>query len=429
MDLNSMPKNRLALIGAGIFIIVVLFILLSFFSRTPSTGPIVNLKVWGTDPKEAFAGTFAAYAAARPNVIVQYTQVPRNGYEAELISAFATGKGPDVFMVSNHDIRKYARLISPATTTQIRPGQMGAVFPQAASDDLIYNNQVYALPLYIDTLTLVYNRDKLDQAGIAVPPATWDEFLRDIPPLKTENAQGQLTAAAAAIGGTEKTVTHAADIMSLLMMQNGTEMTDNSGAAKFASAESGKGSEAFSFYLDFANAGSPAYTWNEGRPNSIESFLSGNTAMIFAYREDMLDFAKKSPFLNWSVAPMPQTSSGTAVNFPSYQALTAWVGGKNQVWAWDFIVFATTNNAAAKAYANATGRPAALRAVLGEQAGSADMGIFAKQALTARSWSMPDYANMKNIMSQAVLKVLRGEADADSALAEAQTAINQNREQ
>lgn len=422
-----MPRNRVILIGAGVIFLMILIVGFIFFSRTPpSSGPSVRLKVWGTDSKEAFTGVFSAYNATRPNVTLEYTQVAKDKYPEELVNAFATGKGPDVFMVGNHDIRKYSRLMAPATSTQLRSSQLAAIFPQAIADDMVYRGQVYALPLYIDTLALAYNRDKLDQAGIPLPPATWEDFVAAVPRLRSENAQGQLTSAAAGIGGTEKTVAHASDILSLLMIQNGAALSDSNGEARFADAVNSKGTEAFQFYMDFANAGSDAYTWNEGRPNSFESFLAGNTAIVFAYREDIAGFSKKSPFLKWSIAPMPQIQGASAVNYPKYDGLAAWVGGKNQTWAWDFIIGATTNESAGSAYANATARPPALRTLLAKQINSPELGIFAKQALTARSWSVPDYDKMRTIMSEAILKVLRGETDAATALKEAETAINQN---
>lgn len=428
MDLSSMPKNRVILIGVGVLFVLILGVVFIFFSRTPATsGPAVLLKIWGTDSKEAFAGVFAAYNTGRPNVTLEYTQVPEDKYADELVNAFATGKGPDVFMIGNNDVRKYSRLMAPATSTQLRASQLGSVFPQAVSENLIYRGLVYALPLYIDTLALVYNRDKLDQAGIAVPPPTWEEFVAAVPRLRSENAQGQLLAAAAGIGGTEKTVMHAADIVSLLMLQNGAILSDPNGEARFADAVNGKGIEAFQFYLDFANAGSNAYTWNESRPNSLESLLAGNTAMAFAYRDDIAGFAKKSPFLKWSIAPMPQIQGNSAVNYPRYDALAVWVGSRNQTWAWDFVIGVTTNETAMAAYSAAANRPAALRTLLAKQVNSAELGIFAKQALTARSWAVPDYDKMRSIMSDAITKVLRGETAPETALKEAETAINQNR--
>ena len=39
---------------------------------------------------------------------------------------------------------------------------------------------IYALPLSIDTLAMIYNKDMFDSAGIATPPATWDDFEADI---------------------------------------------------------------------------------------------------------------------------------------------------------------------------------------------------------------------------------------------------------
>lgn len=91
------------------------------------------------------------------------------------------------------------------------------------------------------------------------------------------------------------------------------------------------------------------------------------------------------------------------------------------------MIGVTTNETAMAAYSAAANRPAALRTLLAKQVNSAELGIFAKQALTARSWAVPDYDKMRSIMSDAITKVLRGETAPETALKEAETAINQNR--
>jgi len=46
-------------------------------------------------------------------------------------------------------------------------------------DDFLYQGQPYASPLSINTLALFYNRDLLNEAGIVLPPVTWEEFVND----------------------------------------------------------------------------------------------------------------------------------------------------------------------------------------------------------------------------------------------------------
>ncbi|CAN5673328.1 hypothetical protein BH23CHL5_BH23CHL5_17680 [soil metagenome] len=44
-----------------------------------------------------------------------------------------------------------------------------------AWQDLTFDGQVYGLPYYSDTITFMYNKRILEEAGVTAPPATWEE--------------------------------------------------------------------------------------------------------------------------------------------------------------------------------------------------------------------------------------------------------------
>jgi multiple sugar transport system substrate-binding protein len=44
-----------------------------------------------------------------------------------------------------------------------------------AWQDMTFNDKVYGLPYYADTITFMYNAKVLEEAGISAPPATWEE--------------------------------------------------------------------------------------------------------------------------------------------------------------------------------------------------------------------------------------------------------------
>ena len=46
---------------------------------------------------------------------------------------------------------------------------------QFAWQDMTYNDKVYGLPYYADTITFMYNEKALTDAGISAPPQTWEE--------------------------------------------------------------------------------------------------------------------------------------------------------------------------------------------------------------------------------------------------------------
>jgi ABC-type glycerol-3-phosphate transport system substrate-binding protein len=418
--MESWPRNRVIFVAVLVGVVFLSLLAIIFFRRkNPQSNP-VTITVWGTVPKRSFDVLAAQYSGLRPNAIVNYSELDPATYDATLLNAFASGQGPDVFMTGNQDVIKHAPLISPATTTQFTAAQVSSLFPSAVGDNTVFAGRVYALPVSMDNLTLFYNRDLFDKAGIAVAPQTWQDVLNDIPKLRKVNAQGQLTQGAIALGGPESNIAHAADILSLLMLQNGATMTNAEGAAVFG--ESQNGAQAFRFYLDFENPSSAAYAWSDALGNSSDAFAAGQVAMMVGYRRDAVAIKAKSPFLNFALAPMVQTAADQNVSYPSYPVLTVWRQSKVIPWAWDFIVYSATNPGANKAYLAAADELPALRANIASA--NTTVSTLAPQALSAKSWQVRDYAKMKEILSNAIAAALRHDKTPEEALTAAAEQLN-----
>lgn len=418
----SLSRNQIIMIVSAIVLVAAVFLLFKFFGSKKPAGAPVSLTVWGTDLPDAFNGTIAAYKALRPNVTVVYTQVPEAGYDDIILKALASGKGPDVFYVGNHDLLRLGQLLAPAPPTQVSLSDIQNMFPQAVIQDFVYGGYVYAVPLYMDTLALLYNKQMFDRAGIATPPATWQDITDLTPRLREIDANGQISKAAIALGGSEDSVKHATDILNLIMLQNGSALADDSGKPSFSgSPESG----AFQFYLQFADSVNPVYNWNDSVGTSLESFASQKAAMVLAYQSDLPEIQRQSPFLDYGVTAAPQISASRAVDYPSYRGLAVWVGGRSQAWAWDFALFAATDPSAQSSYLAATGRPAALRSLITAQQKDPSLAVFAKASLTARSWKMGDYDKMKTIFSNAIKDVHAGAKTQSQALKDAEAQAGQ----
>ena len=53
-----------------------------------------------------------------------------------------------------------------------------------AWQDMTFNGNVYGLPYYADTITFMYNKQMLEDAGISAPPETWDDVTKQSLQLK-----------------------------------------------------------------------------------------------------------------------------------------------------------------------------------------------------------------------------------------------------
>jgi multiple sugar transport system substrate-binding protein len=252
-------------------------------------------------------------------------------------------------------------------------------------------DQIFGLPLSLDTMALYYNKDVLNAAGVPLPAQTWAEFQEHVKRLTRYDDQGKLQRPAAGIG-TSRNVERSFDVLSLLMMQNGAEMADENGYPRFnrtpaslADREVPPGVEALVFYTDFANPAKEVFTWDDTQPNSFDAFISGKTAYFFGYAYHLPRIRAQAPKLNFGLTSIPQIDPARKVNYANY-----WVEGvskrtKYPDLAWDFVQFAA-NAERAKTYLAKIAKPTALRALVNSQLNDADLAVFASQVLTARSW-------------------------------------------
>jgi multiple sugar transport system substrate-binding protein len=425
------------IVFGGILFIAIVGVAFYLGARPSSQGQKITLTVWGTDPKNIFDDLAGAYKnSAGVQITLNYTQIDPTDYDSKLLDAFAAGTAPDVFEIGNRDLPKWLSLAAPMPATLVpayNTTQLGNDFPTVVSQDFVVDNgiggtgQIYALPADLDTLVMLYNKDIFDSAGIVYPPTNWNDFDADIAKLRILNNQGQLTQAAAAIGGSETTIANASDMVFLLMLQNGATMTNGDSSANFNSGgENGTnpGLAAFDFYLQFANSASPYYTWNDGMGDATQEFIAGKTAIMFGYDSDVTQIKQKAPFLNFGVAAMPQPASTTlAVNYPKYTGFAVARQSQQVTAAWQFVIFATTNSAGDGVYSQDTGEPPATRAQIAADLNDPTYGVFAAQALTARSWYETDADQNDAIMNTAIQSVLSGSVDSTRALGTAQDAI------
>jgi len=390
--------------------------------------PQMDLVIWGVgDNEEAFNAGLLAYTKLHSNIKAAYKKIDENNYEQELINAIAAGKGPDIFMVENSWLQKHSDKMLALPQEGMSLTKLKSLFPDVVAKDLVKDGSIFGLPLYIDTLALFYNQDIFDNYAIALAPSDWLQFKNLIPKLRRIDASGNITRAAAAIGGSEKTIHNATDILSLLMLQAGTDMTSqNYTSASFNSSFKGgqPGIESLDFYTSFANTKDLYYTWNEEMLYSSDAFSQGKVAMVFEYASQLDTFKIKNPFLKIRVAAMPQPNTKEeAVNYAGYRALAVSKYVQYPEWVWDLVLYLTTNEEIAENYLTITKRPPALRTLIQKYSDDPNIGIFAKQALTAQSWMKPDPEKTKAIFSQMIQSVVSGKLDLYESLSQGERAV------
>ena len=417
----AIPKSRLIIMGAAAF--VVLLGLLVFFGVIPglrdnSGNRTITLSVWGVAPEETInriTGTLGK------NYQITYRPFAPARYETELLDALASGRGPDVFMIHSSWLPKHFNKLIPVSEEQLSLKAFKALYPTVVAQDFAPDGFIYALPLSLDTLALLYNRDMFDSAGVATPPKNWKEFEEAVKKLRRLDASGRLVRAGAAIGGSGKSIIHEADLLSALMLQGGTPMV----APDFSRATfAAQGGDALTFYTKFANPVSDVYTWNDNSRDSLESLANEFAAMAFGYAADLPGIREKNPSLPLEVAPLPQpVASETSVGYASYWGLAVSNRARAPADAWGLILTLTAIPANARLYSETAGLPPALRSLIAEKTNDPVLGVFTEQTLIARSWPQADPAKVAEIFSNMVEDVLAGRAIPAVAIRGAEEAV------
>jgi len=427
----------------------------------------VTLEFWSVfDESDAIEPLIAAYRAKHPNVTINYKMYRYDEYKDKLLNALAEDRGPDIFAVHNSWIREYEAKILPLPPTltigyiETEGGLLGQDtsvtvkqeqsltlrqlrdrFVDAVYEDMIapvwneeqeaYEDKIMGLPLSVDTLALYYNRDILNAAGIAQPPATWTAFQDQVKTITKIDKDGNIALSAGAIG-TSQNVERYSDILSILMMQNGTEMTNDSGFATYhktpealAGREEPPGWGALRFYTDFANPGKDVYTWNDNFNDSLDAFSAGETAFFFGYSYHLSQVKTKAPKLNFGIARLPQLEGNPEVNFANYWANTVSKKSQDFNYAWDFIQFMAKEDNV-KPYLEATKKPTSLRALQAEQLEDLDLSVFAAQILTAKDWYRgKDTDAMEQALAELIDSQVYGTMEIKDAINLAASKVNQ----
>ena len=379
-------------------------------------GDTSSITMWVVvDSPADYRSVIALYNQQYPNIQVHVKKFRLEDYEEELVNAIAEDRGPDVFMVHNTWIRKYLPKIDPlpAQITLPQAISTGAIkkeivikqttsntisqlnvrnkFVGVVADDVIINDEIYSLPLYVDTLALYYNRSLLNSAGIAQPPLFWDQFLTASTQLTKIGSDNKILQSGSSLG-TSNNIDNAADILALLMIQNGAKMsTDSKSAATFHTAPPEDRSaipsaQALRFYTDFALPQTTAYSWNKNRPNNLEAFSNGELAFFLGYSYHLpLIKSQTLGKLNFSVSPALQIQGRPPANIASYWTPVVSKKAKSKDAAWSLIQH-MASTAVVPSYLKQVKKPTALLSLIDEEKTDPDLFAFSGQALNAQNW-------------------------------------------
>lgn len=341
---KGFPK-AIIFVGLGVILLGLLAFILPKLLGRMGKGGEANLTWWGLwEDDSVVTPLIAEYQQANPNVKIQYVKQSQQDYRERLTNALAKGEGPDIFRFHNSWAPMLKNELDFVPASAMSAGDFAQTFYPVASSDLTSGTGLVGIPLGYDALTLFINDDIFSQAG-KTPPTTWDELRQTALSLTVKDEQGTITQAGAALGRTEN-VDHWQEILGLMMLQNGVDLSNPTG--KLAE-------DALTFYTVFSSVDG---VWDATLPSSTTAFAAGKVAMYFGPSWRAFEIRQQNPNLKFKTVPVPQLPKSNP-NEPDVTYATYWVEG---VWArspakeeaWKFLKFISSKESLQKMYENAS---------------------------------------------------------------------------
>ncbi len=414
-----MSKFQFILLGIfGVFIIVAVLV---FSLYKGSSGSEAKITIWGSISNSEFNYFLNKAKLNQDNALnINYLEKDPKTLLEEFTEALARGAGPDLIIIPQDELWQARNKLQPIPYKSISERVFKETFVEGA-EIFLSESGVYAMPLSIDPLVLYYNRDILSSVGIAKPLAYWDEVYASTDKINKRDPAGNLVRSTIALGET-RNLPHYKDIFSLLLLQAGTPITAlvsgelrsmltyNSGLP-VVPAES-----ALDFYTQFANPAKTFYSWNRVLPEASKHFASGDLAYYLGYASEVGLLRRKSPTLNFSVAPVPQSRVATRkMTYGRFYGVAISRGTPNPNASLQAIMKLVSKDASL-AFSESFSLPPARRDLLAVKPTDVSGSVFYESALQARSWLDPRPEATATIFQDLIESVTSGRLRLSEAL-------------
>ncbi len=379
------PKRKFPKIFIWVGIVLVVLILIFVLFRLFSGGggaKSSEITWWGLwEDDTIVAPLITEYEAKHPKTKITYVKQSPVDYRERLVSSLAKGNGPDIFRFHNTWVPMFKNDLDTLPPSAINPADFAKTFYTIASSDLTSGSGIVGVPLEYDALTLYINEDIFTKAG-KTPPATWDDLRTVARELTVKDDQGVITQSGVALGRTEN-VDHWPEILGLMMLQNGVDLTNPVGKP----AE-----DALTFFVIFSSVDG---VWDASLPPSTQAFAAGKLAMYIGPSWRAFEIKQQNPNLKFKTVPIPQlpkdSPTESDITYATYWAEGVWSRSSRKSEAWDFLKFLSTQESLQKLYANASkvrgfGEPYPRPDMANLISTHPVLGSIIKQAPGAQSW-------------------------------------------
>jgi len=273
----------------------------------------------------------AKFEAANPGVTVEITSLPWGEAFEKFATMVSAGETPDVMEMPDTWVALYAK-----------NGALESLEPylakwQGASDlndrALEFGRQVdgktaYMLPYGFYMGAMFYNKKLFEEAGVAGPPTTIDEFLEASKKVSALPGKYGYCLRGARGGLNDWTV------FANAVSGNNTFFKDD-GTSTFADPDKIAG---LKFFIDYYKQGlAPKDSISWGFNETVAGFYSGTCAMLNQDPDALIAIDERMKPEDYGVVPLPKGSSGKAYPVIGYAGWSMFAASENKDLSWKLI--------------------------------------------------------------------------------------------
>jgi len=322
----------------------------SFFVLTGCTIPFLNNSsepmtlnydsLW--EPKGTYADIISKYEGSAPNIKVEYTDNSSStlvSYKEDLLTRLRSGERvPDVMRIHVSWLPEFKEFLAPTVISANEfndtyyPGVAASVAEKIVGEE---NYLVYGLPLYYDSLVLVYNKKHFEEEGIKNPPVNWEQFFRTANFLTKKDSSGKVVRSGAAYGNSE--IEFYTDIFGVLLSNSNLNFPN----------DLEKESSSLNSVLRVLNRQTD---WSQSFGNAGNAFVARKASMIIVPSWRVNDLITANPGIELGVAPLPSASIDNPKIWPTYFIEVVPNKAKNPNESWKFLKFLSSEESAKDIY-------------------------------------------------------------------------------
>jgi ABC-type glycerol-3-phosphate transport system substrate-binding protein len=368
--------------------------------------------MWGTVPERVMR---TVLEDVELKIDVEYVQKSEVSMREEMLVALASNTGPDLVILPPGSYVDYKTFLFPVPyDTQNSANLDERMFRSSFTEQAemyLGAEGIYAVPLFVDPMVMYWNRNIFASNSVSRVPTLWEAFKVLTPKMTIRDDEAAIVKATLPFGEYVN-VTHAKDIISMLIMQAGAPVIDSNKGELTVNVNQPvesiyPGTEAVEYFIEFSNPSLPTYNWNRSLPDSKDMFIAGDTAVYFGYASEIPEVEKTNPHLNFDVAMVPQRRSESAkLTYGRMSGIAILNNSDNKSGAFQVLALLSgvrgNDTTFLKILTEELGLPPAHRALLETSPADPYLAVFYDSANISKSWPDPDPDESDRLFENAI---------------------------